>query len=143
VSLTLLPTIRTSRHGANFDDFPFSSSDTACDLPTEISTIEFVTSRFEWVFVPLSGLSTTDKLSVSFHFFCYNTIRAVDSSFSLRPDTRDWQIGGGTTSATDAYMNFESFLGQASTQLSTGFIVLAHDLYQQSVDLAVDYILPM
>lgn len=26
--------------------------------------------------------------------------------------------------------------------LSTGFIVLAHDLYQQSVDLAVGYILP-
>jgi hypothetical protein len=26
--------------------------------------------------------------------------------------------------------------------LNTGFIVLAHDLYQQSVDLAVGYILP-
>jgi hypothetical protein len=26
--------------------------------------------------------------------------------------------------------------------LTTGFIVLAHDLYQQSVDLAVGYILP-
>jgi hypothetical protein len=43
-------------------------------------------------------------------------------------DTRDWQIGGGATSATDAYMNFERFLGAAQDQLSTGFIVLAHDL---------------
>ncbi|GAA6064364.1 hypothetical protein JCM10212_005878 [Sporobolomyces blumeae] len=57
-------------------------------------------------------------------------------------DTRDWQIGGGVVNATTAYTNFETFLGTAATSLSTGFIVLAHDLYQQSVDLAVDYILP-
>ncbi|GAA5959445.1 hypothetical protein JCM3765_002329, partial [Sporobolomyces pararoseus] len=80
-------------------------------------------------------------------------VRYIALKMGLRPviwtsyngqtfDTRDWQIGGGTTSATDAYMNFDRFLSQASTQLSTGFIVLAHDLYQQSVDLAVDYILP-
>ncbi|GAA6018394.1 hypothetical protein JCM11491_005958 [Sporobolomyces phaffii] len=77
-------------------------------------------------------------------------VRYISLKMGLRPviwtshngqtfDTRDWQIGGGTTSATDAYMNFERFLGQAQSQLDTGFIVLAHDL---SVDLAVDYILP-
>ncbi|GAA5926289.1 uncharacterized protein JCM15063_000238 [Sporobolomyces koalae] len=80
-------------------------------------------------------------------------VRYISLKLGLRPiiwtthngatfDTRDWQIGGGVVSATDAYMNFDRFLDQAVSQLNTGFIVLAHDLYQQSVDLAVDYILP-
>lgn len=50
------------------------------------------------------------------------------SGLFLVPDTRDWQIGGGVVSATDAYMNFDRFLDQAVSQLNTGFIVLAHDL---------------
>ncbi|GAA5845721.1 hypothetical protein JCM3766R1_001149 [Sporobolomyces carnicolor] len=80
-------------------------------------------------------------------------VRYISLKMGLRPviwtsyngqtfDTRDWQIGGGVVSATDAYNNFNGFLTQTSSQLSTGFIVLAHDLYQQSVDLAVDYVLP-
>ena len=52
-------------------------------------------------------------------------------------DTRDWQIGGGVVNATDVYTNFETYLRTAATSLSSGFIVLAHDLYQQSVELAV------
>ncbi|KAI5481474.1 chitin deacetylase, carbohydrate esterase family 4 protein [Pseudohyphozyma bogoriensis] len=55
-------------------------------------------------------------------------------------DTRDWQIGGGVVNATTVYNNFQNIIGSATTSLSTGFIVLAHDL--QSVDLAVNYILP-
>ncbi|GAA5823202.1 hypothetical protein JCM11251_007522 [Rhodosporidiobolus azoricus] len=80
-------------------------------------------------------------------------VRYIALQMGLRPiiwtqvgdeqfDTRDWQIGGGVVSAPDVYRNFEQFLDSASDELSTGFIVLAHDLYQQSVDLAVDYILP-
>ncbi|GAA6029177.1 hypothetical protein JCM8097_001638 [Rhodosporidiobolus ruineniae] len=80
-------------------------------------------------------------------------VRYIALQMGLRPiiwtqsgdqqfDTRDWQIGGGVVSAPDVYRNFETFLDSASSTLSTGFIVLAHDLYQQSVDLAVDYILP-
>ncbi|BGP18597.1 chitin deacetylase [Rhodosporidiobolus nylandii] len=80
-------------------------------------------------------------------------VRSIALQMGLRPiiwtqadgqqfDTRDWQIGGGVVSAPDVYNNFERFLSSASSHLSTGFIVLAHDLYQQSVDLAVDYILP-
>ncbi|GAA5974998.1 hypothetical protein JCM11641_006796 [Rhodosporidiobolus odoratus] len=80
-------------------------------------------------------------------------VRYIALQMGLRPiiwtqyesqqfDTRDWQIGGGVVSAPDVYNNFEKFLSTASTHLTTGFIVLAHDLYQQSVDLAVDYILP-
>ncbi|GAA5894606.1 hypothetical protein JCM6882_004860 [Rhodosporidiobolus microsporus] len=80
-------------------------------------------------------------------------VRYIALQMGLRPiiwtqvgdqqfDTRDWQIGGGVVSAPEVYSNFETFLDSASEDLSTGFIVLAHDLYQQSVDLAVDYILP-
>ncbi|BGP57143.1 hypothetical protein JCM8202_005419 [Rhodotorula sphaerocarpa] len=57
-------------------------------------------------------------------------------------DTRDWQIGGGVVSAIDVYQRFTTFLDDAVQTLPSGFIVLAHDLYQQSVDLAVDYVLP-
>lgn len=44
-------------------------------------------------------------------------------------------------SASGVLAAFTSILNTAPT-LTTGFIVLAHDLYQQSVDLAVGYILP-
>lgn len=57
-------------------------------------------------------------------------------------DTRDWQIGGGVVSAIDVYQRFTTFLDDAVQTLPSGFIVLAHDLYQQAVDLAVDYVLP-
>ncbi|KAG8824405.1 chitin deacetylase, partial [Serendipita sp. 399] len=56
-------------------------------------------------------------------------------------DTNDWHIGAGTVSASGVISSFESIL-QDAANLNTGFIVLAHDLYQQSVDLAIGYILP-
>jgi hypothetical protein len=56
-------------------------------------------------------------------------------------DTNDWHVAAGTVSASGVLAAFENILDDA-TQLSTGFIVLAHDLYQQSVDLATGYILP-
>lgn len=57
-------------------------------------------------------------------------------------DTEDWKIGAGTVTAPQVFQRFESFMQEAVQTLSTGFIVLAHDLYQQSVDLAMGYILP-
>lgn len=80
-------------------------------------------------------------------------VRYIALQMGLRPiiwtqyqdqvfDTRDWQIGGGVVNATGVYNNFNTFLSHAVQNLPNGFIVLAHDLYQQSVDLAVDYILP-
>ncbi|GAA5991745.1 hypothetical protein JCM10908_001119 [Rhodotorula pacifica] len=80
-------------------------------------------------------------------------VRYIALQMGLRPiiwtvvngqvfDTRDWQIAGNVVSATQAYNNFNSFLDHAVQTLPHGFIVLAHDLYQQSVDLAVDYVLP-
>jgi len=56
-------------------------------------------------------------------------------------DTDDWHIAGGQVSASVVISSFLNILTLAPT-LTTGFIVLAHDLYQQSVDLAVGYILP-
>lgn len=56
-------------------------------------------------------------------------------------DTNDWHIAAGTVSASGVIAAFENIL-QSATLLNTGFIVLAHDLYQQSVDLAIGYILP-
>ncbi|GAA5868566.1 hypothetical protein JCM1840_005491 [Sporobolomyces johnsonii] len=80
-------------------------------------------------------------------------VRYISLKMGLRPiiwtsyndqvfDTRDWQIAAGTVNATEVYNNFDRFLHQATDTLSHGFIVLAHDLYQQSVDLAADFILP-
>ncbi|KAM0790666.1 hypothetical protein ACM66B_004525 [Microbotryomycetes sp. NB124-2] len=79
-------------------------------------------------------------------------VRYIAMKMGLRPiiwtsyngkefDTQDWQIGGGVVNATTVYNNFEGILSMAPS-MPHGFIVLAHDLYQQSVDLAVNYILP-
>jgi peptidoglycan/xylan/chitin deacetylase (PgdA/CDA1 family) len=56
-------------------------------------------------------------------------------------DTNDWHIAAGTVSASGVLAAFETIMQEAG-ELTTGFIVLAHDLYQQSVDLATGYILP-
>lgn len=73
--------------------------------------------------------------------------RANGGSF----DTQDWQIGAGTVTAPTVVKNFEAIL-QSAPSLSTGFIVrehderwrliaqvLEHDLYQQSVSIALDF----
>ena len=49
-------------------------------------------------------------------------------------------VPGGTVSGTDSFHKFQEILTQAS-QLETGFVVLQHDLYQQTVDLAIGYTL--
>ncbi|KAK0539402.1 chitin deacetylase [Tilletia horrida] len=79
-------------------------------------------------------------------------IRAICKLLNLTPviwtsvgensfDTDDWQIAGGGTTAVQVYTNFNNILSTAPG-LSTGFIVLEHDLYQQSVQLATEVILP-
>ncbi|QRV92974.1 chitin deacetylase [Ceratobasidium sp. AG-Ba] len=65
-----------------------------------------------------------------------STIDAGGSDF----DTNDWHVPSGL-SAESVLSNFETILGKASS-LNTGFIVLSHDLYQQTVDLATGYIIP-
>jgi peptidoglycan/xylan/chitin deacetylase (PgdA/CDA1 family) len=56
-------------------------------------------------------------------------------------DTKDWRIAGGTENGTSSYAAWQQILTN-SQKIDTGFISLQHDLYQQSVDMAVGYILP-
>ncbi|KAI0786100.1 hypothetical protein C8Q75DRAFT_867513 [Abortiporus biennis] len=56
-------------------------------------------------------------------------------------DTGDFNVAGGTTSPSQVLANWEQIMGNATT-ISTGFIVLEHDLFQQTVELATGYILP-
>lgn len=56
-------------------------------------------------------------------------------------DTFDWRVPGGEQTAGDSVTQFQTILAQAAS-LSTGFIVLEHDLWWQEVDLAVGYFLP-
>ncbi|KAG9078174.1 chitin deacetylase [Ceratobasidium sp. 370] len=78
-------------------------------------------------------------------------VRAISMAMGLTPiiwtsanggnfDTNDWHIPSGL-SAAEVLNSFDKILDTAGT-LSTGFIVLAHDLYQQTVDLATGYVLP-
>jgi hypothetical protein len=53
----------------------------------------------------------------------------------------DFNIQGGMTSAAQVLQNWEFIMGNATT-IDTGFIVLEHDLFQDTVDIATGYILP-
>ena len=53
----------------------------------------------------------------------------------------DFNIAGGTTNPEQVLNNWHSIVNNASV-INTGFIVLEHDLFQQTVDIAMDYILP-
>ena len=53
----------------------------------------------------------------------------------------DFNVPGGTTSVSQVLQNWEFISGNISA-IDTGFIVLEHDLFAQTVDLATGYILP-
>ncbi|KAI9464215.1 carbohydrate esterase family 4 protein [Boletus coccyginus] len=56
-------------------------------------------------------------------------------------DTNDWKVPGGVVTGAQSYATFQAILNNATT-LNNGFIVLEHDLYAQTVDLAIGYTLP-
>ncbi|KZW00657.1 glycoside hydrolase/deacetylase [Exidia glandulosa HHB12029] len=56
-------------------------------------------------------------------------------------DTEDWQIPDGIVNGEEVQNNFGDILSTA-TSIDTGFIVLEHDLYPQTVTMAIDYIIP-
>jgi peptidoglycan/xylan/chitin deacetylase (PgdA/CDA1 family) len=56
-------------------------------------------------------------------------------------DTNDFTVAGGQTTVQQVLQNWEFIMGNA-TQIDTGFIVLEHDLFEQTVDIATGYILP-
>ncbi|TFY83310.1 hypothetical protein EWM64_g703 [Hericium alpestre] len=80
-------------------------------------------------------------------------VRAIAKAMNLTPiiwtrisatatfDTDDFNIHGGVTSAQQVLQNWDNILGNVSS-INTGFIVLEHDLFQQSVEVATGYILP-
>ncbi|ODN95829.1 chitin deacetylase [Cryptococcus wingfieldii CBS 7118] len=65
-----------------------------------------------------------------------------DNGSTVNFDTNDWHISGGSATGASSYATFEKILNEYAPQLDNGFVVLEHDLYQQTVDLAVGYILP-
>ncbi|KAF9054495.1 hypothetical protein BJ165DRAFT_1337898 [Panaeolus papilionaceus] len=50
-------------------------------------------------------------------------------------DTNDWRVAGGIVNGTESFETFNQILSNA-TSLNTGFIVLQHDLFEITVDLA-------
>ncbi|KAF8637614.1 hypothetical protein AX17_002683 [Amanita inopinata Kibby_2008] len=55
-------------------------------------------------------------------------------------DTNDWRVGAGQVTGLQSYATFQTILNNA-TLIDTGFIVLQHDLFEITVDLAVGYTL--
>lgn len=80
-------------------------------------------------------------------------VRAISLAMGLTPvmwtrisptatfDTGDYDIHGGTITSQQVLKNWDYILGNATT-INTGFIVLEHDLFQQTVEIATGYILP-
>lgn len=80
-------------------------------------------------------------------------VRAVAKVMGLTPilwtgvgedefDTEDWMIPGGTANGTSSLAAFSRILDLAAN-LTTGFCVLEHDLFQQTVEMAMGYFLPL
>ena len=53
----------------------------------------------------------------------------------------DFNIHGGTTTVQQVLQNWKDIIGNATTR-NSGFIVLEHDLFEQTVEVATGYILP-
>jgi len=82
-----------------------------------------------------------------------NRVRAISIAMGLTPvmwtrisptstfDTDDFNIHSGTTTVQQVLQNWKNIIGNATTR-NSGFIVLEHDLFQQSVEVATGYILP-
>ncbi|KAL0576578.1 chitin deacetylase [Marasmius crinis-equi] len=80
-------------------------------------------------------------------------VRAIARAMNLTPvmwtrlgplatfDTDDFNVHNGMTTTPQVLNNWNAILGNAST-MNTGFIVLQHDLFQETVDIATGYILP-
>ncbi|TFY53110.1 hypothetical protein EVJ58_g9632 [Rhodofomes roseus] len=80
-------------------------------------------------------------------------VRAISQALNLIPilwtrisptqtfDTNDWSIPEGSVNVYEVLDNWELIMGN-STKIDTGFIVLEHDLFEQTVDVATGYILP-
>jgi peptidoglycan/xylan/chitin deacetylase (PgdA/CDA1 family) len=80
-------------------------------------------------------------------------VRAICTAMNLTPvmwtrinttatfDTGDFDIHNGITNVQQVLFNWENIMQNVMT-MNTGFIVLEHDLFQQTVEVATGYILP-
>ncbi|CCM01616.1 uncharacterized protein FIBRA_03677 [Fibroporia radiculosa] len=80
-------------------------------------------------------------------------VRAISIAMNLKPiiwtrinatmdfDTNDWGMIGGSSTAISTLDKWNEIMN-VEANISTGFIALEHDLFEQTVDLAVGYILP-
>ncbi|KAK1232064.1 chitin deacetylase [Marasmius sp. AFHP31] len=79
-------------------------------------------------------------------------VRAICQAMNLTPimwtragnavfDTDDFNVHNGMSTTPQVLNNWNAILGNAST-MNNGFIVLQHDLFQETVDIATGYILP-
>lgn len=76
-----------------------------------------------------------------------NRVRAIALAMGFTPiiwtsvgngtfDTNDWHVNAGEVTASGVLGSFDDIIDKAY-DLDTGFIVLAHDLYQQAVDVSI------
>jgi peptidoglycan/xylan/chitin deacetylase (PgdA/CDA1 family) len=70
-----------------------------------------------------------------------NTVIWSRVNATMTFDTGDFDIHGGLTNVQQVLFNWESIIANAMT-MDDGFIVLEHDLFQQTVEVATGYILP-
>jgi len=80
-------------------------------------------------------------------------VRAISMAMGLIPviwtgvgvenefDTNDWRVPAGQVKANATVATFRNVM-KGIPKLTTGFITLEHDLYQESVDLAVGFHIP-
>jgi len=80
-------------------------------------------------------------------------VRAISLAMGLTPvmwtrlsplatfDTGDFNVHAGLDTVQQVLENWEEIMGNATT-INTGFIVLEHDLFEQTVEIATGYILP-
>jgi len=66
--------------------------------------------------------------------YCFDST-AVDISYE------DYNIHGGITNVQQVLSNWEGIMEHVDS-MQNGFVVLEHDLFQQSVEVATGYILP-
>jgi hypothetical protein len=69
------------------------------------------------------------------------TVSASRNDLIIANILQDFDIHGGLTTVQQVLFNWQNIITNALT-LNTGFIVLEHDLFQQTVEVATGYILP-
>lgn len=69
------------------------------------------------------------------------TVSAHHDDSIIADMLQDFDIHGGLTTVQQVLFNWENIISTALT-MNNGFIVLEHDLFQQTVEVATGYILP-